>query len=65
LADATEGVTTRTAMAWVQVAIFMMEGFLLFNEVHALDEGALTDSVNLFAAFPDAIPELQKRLGWE
>ena len=58
-------VGARAAASWVQIAIFMLEGFVLFREVHGLDEAMFRDQYLLFEAFTNALPELQETLGWD
>ncbi len=63
-ADGSPGISQRTAAGWLRIGTFLLEGTILFREVHRVSDEEFLDMALLFNGFIERLPEIERDLGW-
>ena len=49
---------------WLRIGTFLLEGTILFREVHRVSDEEFLDMALLFNGFIERLPEIERDLGW-
>jgi AcrR family transcriptional regulator len=59
------GVSPWTARVFTQILAFLVEGYTVFNESHAIDDEVRGAMLQLVGQLSLDLPQIEKRLGWQ
>lgn len=57
-------VSPLTAQTFNQLIAFLMQGYIVFNETHAINEEIRINMLAMIYTIIDSLPELEQSLGW-
>lgn len=58
-------VGSHTVEIWIKLLSLLVEGYIIFGDVHHTTEKDFADGVAMVVAIREMLPELEKRLGWK